>query len=598
MFRKPFKVKSNNAIRGSERRKLKDHLRKSYPRLPSDDIALIVPNKDPMSVVNILTHNDTSVTCYCLNKTPVLFNANDVLLPTVYTLWKYPHMCLSFKTFPHVLSILAGGADLMFPGVIPSASGFPDFESKTSCYVKLQGNGRAAVAVGVTSCSSQDLRHHGCVGKRVTIYHCFKDQLWAFGEKESPPSIPDVDDGELLDQYSDGENNDTPYIKQISEDVNELQISSETESGEQVVSTNDILSVDGNRCEENGTKEQVETTAAVESAEEVPELTPHERMDLLIENCFYQALLDAKKIELPILVSKFSSLYLHTACPEGERIDVKKSSYKKMSKLLAEMQNHGLVEVREFSKGVESITKINVINEKIKTYSISEFAHKRKVFNQEKSVEEKEMKKQQSKTVEVRELFAVSAKVGPFFKLYQKGKGSVFSSSEIRQLITRYVKDNELTSSNNKKEINLDALLSDVLFNKGKHQHSLTWDGIMTSMLQHMNPCHEVKYPGEEAVVRKGKMDFVEVTTEKRMGNKMVTIVKNLESFGIDMKVFAQGLQQAAASSTSVNPVPGKNGGHLVIVQGLQMKHVKTLIETHKIPLKFVKGLDLKQINK
>ena len=38
-----------------------------------------------------------------------------------------------------------------------------------------------------------------------------------------------------------------------------------------------------------------------------------EEMGILLENCFCQALLDAKKIELPILVSKFSSQYLHAA---------------------------------------------------------------------------------------------------------------------------------------------------------------------------------------------------------------------------------------------------------------------------------------------
>ena len=36
-------------------------------------------------------------------------------------------------------------------------------------------------------------------------------------------------------------------------------------------------------------------------------------MDLLIENCFFQAILDAKKIELPMLVTKFSAQYLHPA---------------------------------------------------------------------------------------------------------------------------------------------------------------------------------------------------------------------------------------------------------------------------------------------
>merc|ERR1712168_1110979 len=293
----------------------------------------------------------------------------------------------------------------------------------------------------------------------------------------------------------------------------------------------------------NGVPEE-EVVEVKEEEPEGPQLTPQEEMGVLLENCFCQALLDAKKIELPILVSKFSSQYLHPACPDGRRIDVKKSPYKKMSAFLSAMQDEGLVTVKELSKGVESITSINLQNDRMAEYSRSGFAQQRKVCKQERMEEEKEKKRQENKTIEIRELFAVSAKVAPFFKLYGKNKGAVLSATDIRQLVTGYVKDHELVDTSNKKLINLDALLTDVLFNKGQHQHSANWDGIMTRMLQNMNPCHEVTCPGEDPVVRKGKMDFIEVLTENRMGNKMVTVVKNLESFGIETKLFAQSLQQ------------------------------------------------------
>ena len=38
-----------------------------------------------------------------------------------------------------------------------------------------------------------------------------------------------------------------------------------------------------------------------------------EQMDQLLENCFYQAMIDAKKIELPVLVTTFSAQFLHPA---------------------------------------------------------------------------------------------------------------------------------------------------------------------------------------------------------------------------------------------------------------------------------------------
>lgn len=614
MFRKPFKVKSNNAIRGSDRRKLKDNIRSVFPRLAPDEVSHLVPNKEVMSIMTISTHNDKTVTCYFLQKNPIFFDVDGTLLPTVYTLWIYPQMILSFTTPAHVFPILAGGADLLFPGVVFPSSGVPDFPSGAPTYVSLLGNG-AAVAVGVSACSSEELKREGCKGKRVLIYHCYKDFLWNIGEKDTPPLLPDftssplwkeiVESSDGSEEVMDGLNidvNNLELTEEITEEAEVMQAESDVENGEEekdlerngkcdtLQKTSNGVQIEGNDI--NGT-----INLKIESeGEDELQLSPQEEMDSLLRNCFYQALLDAKKIELPILVSKFSSQYLHGACPEGQRIDVKKSSYKKMSVFLSAMQNDGLVIVKELSKGVESITKMDIQNEIMMAYSQSKFAKERKNSRLEKMEEEKEIQKQQSKTIEIRELFAVSAKAAPFFKLYEKNKGTVVSSSEVRQILTAYVKDKELIDKSKKNVINLDALLTDVLYAKGQHQHTVNWDGIMNLMLKNMNPCHEVVCPGQEPVIRKGKMAYVEVNIENRMGNKKVTVIKNLECYGIDTKLFAQSLQHAAASSTSVNPVPGKdNTGTFVIVQGVQMKHVKSILEAYKIPLKFVKGLQTKK---
>jgi len=45
--------------------------------------------------------------------------------------------------------------------------------------------------------------------------------------------------------------------------------------------------------------------------------------------------------------------------PTGLNLDVKKSSYKKLSKFLAAMQQRGFMQVKELSKGVESIVSID-----------------------------------------------------------------------------------------------------------------------------------------------------------------------------------------------------------------------------------------------
>lgn len=58
-------------------------------------------------------------------------------------------------------------------------------------------------------------------------------------------------------------------------------------------------------------------------------------MDELLDYCFLKALkTTAKKIDLPVLTSNFYRLHIVPACPADKSLDVKKSSFKKLSKFL------------------------------------------------------------------------------------------------------------------------------------------------------------------------------------------------------------------------------------------------------------------------
>lgn len=62
--------------------------------------------------------------------------------------------------------------------------------------------------------------------------------------------------------------------------------------------------------------------------------TGPEAMDNLLLHCFLKTWkTSAKKIDLPILTSNFYRLHMIPACPDGVTLDIKKSSYKKLSKV-------------------------------------------------------------------------------------------------------------------------------------------------------------------------------------------------------------------------------------------------------------------------
>merc|ERR1712203_614622 len=103
---------------------------------------------------------------------------------------------------------------------------------------------------------------------------------------------------------------------------------------------------------------------------------------------------------------------------------------------------------------------------------------------------------------------------------------------------------------------------------------------------------------GGSTQVMKGKVDMIEMTLGKRSGNKKVTLIHNLDVYGIDPKDFGHKCQVGVAASSTVNEAANKkksNGQPVieVLVQGNQVAFAaKLLLEHYKIPKKYIRGLN------
>ncbi|KAI1892447.1 hypothetical protein AGOR_G00133460 [Albula goreensis] len=192
MFAKQFRVKSNTVIKGSDRRKLKTDISNAFPMLSAEDLTELVPNKEELNVVKIYAHKGDSVTLYVLHKNPIFFELEKQLYPTVYTLWRCPDLLPTFTTWPAVLQKLAGGADLMLPGVVVPLGGLPEVKKGECCSISVVRN-RAPVAVGTATMTTAEMLGLGMKGRGVSVLHTYTDYLWAFGDKSGPPSIPSLD---------------------------------------------------------------------------------------------------------------------------------------------------------------------------------------------------------------------------------------------------------------------------------------------------------------------------------------------------------------------------------------------------------------------
>ena len=244
MFLKPFRVKSNTQMKGSDKKKLKATLKKHFPKLSEDDLNILLPTKDEIVVSKIYTFAEESVLLYIHGKNTVFFELEKekIFYPSVYTLWKSPDLLPCFTTWTPVMARIANGADLLLPGVIideekgMKAYGDGTLEKGDSVAVNLQSN-RAPVAVGTAWLSSEDMYMAGRRGKCASILHFYGDQLWAAGTRDNipdlePPSLPFLGKEEALDQ-EDLERDDEE--KDICEGVDKLDVCDTAGKAEEAV---------------------------------------------------------------------------------------------------------------------------------------------------------------------------------------------------------------------------------------------------------------------------------------------------------------------------------------------------------------------------
>ncbi|XP_037336440.2 eukaryotic translation initiation factor 2D [Pungitius pungitius] len=584
MFARQFRVRSNTAIKGSDRRKLKADVSAAFPSLTADELSELIPNKEELNVVKIYAHKGDALTLYVLHKNPLFFELEKRLYPTVYALWRHPALLPTFRTWPPVLEKLIGGADLMLPGVVAPSSGLPHVKRGDCCSVTLVKN-RAPVAVGNAASSTEEMHSSGMKGRGVCVLHAYMDHLWAFGDKSGPPSFPDAE-GEEHD--ANGEDYEVDDRQEEAERCEE-----EEEEEEQQLSGEKVKDQPCSGIEELSLVEQEEQRGdEEEEADQEDQKMPQETMDALLLQCFLHALKrKVKKSELPLLTSTFLRNHMFSCCPSGKQLDIRKSSYKKLSKFLQAMQKqHNLVRVKELTKGVESIVEVDWNNQELRYFKVLEETN-----DEASSAQDGGEAEPPYRPPEITTLYSVSARLEPLFLDANKRKGTILQPAEVRHIVTEYVKKNELVDENNKNYVTVDPTLCDCLLERSEYQEvqSLKWDDLFGRALGKMTECYEVVFPGHAPIRKKGHMEPIDVSVASRGSNKKVTVIKNLDAYGLDPAAVSAALQRRVQASSVLQPVPGSKDKVLVQIQGNQIHQVGLLLtDYYQIPRKYIQGLD------
>lgn len=124
-----------------------------------------------------------------------------------------------------------------------------------------------------------------------------------------------------------------------------------------------------------------------------------------------------------------------------------------------------------------------------------------------------------------------------------------------------------------------------------KNENAVSWEELIEKVCSAMKSCYKVT-SGSEETVSKGKIQPIMMSAHTRSGNKKVTLIDNLELYGIRLSEFSKECQHGVAASTSITRPPGKKSDQL-LVQGNQILFVyNLLIDKYKIPKKYIRGLE------
>lgn len=268
-------------------------------------------------------------------------------------------------------------------------------------------------------------------------------------------------------------------------------------------------------------KDSVAQSVLVPPTEPLEESPTDEELVLGLRRCFLQALKYrvTKSDPLPILSNVFYannllpviSANLKSAGP----FNIKKTPYKKVGTFLEAMQSAGYIELKEASKGVQSVVAIN--------WSHSDLESLRRADYMEEISEEQE-NHSQYKLPEIAELFSVTSPVATVLCVADPNirKGMELSAKQVREMLVSYVRGGQLQVGRN---VTLDPHLSDLVqaVNKTKSPPAqMSIDDLVATVLQGMTECYSITYSSGKVVKKKAKLPHINISVAQRAANKRV----------------------------------------------------------------------------
>lgn len=500
------------------------------------------------------------------------------------------------------------------------------------------------VGVGKIVCNKQDVAKRK--GVALSIINLYKDYLWGMGSKYNPQfkkyteveeEEEEKEEKEKSEEEEENENakeeeevkdeskveekeqekNETNEPKENEENEKEEEIKKdnsteiteqkEENNGEQSETVNELSEPKNEDKEEEKEEEKKEEEEEEEGEEEK---SPIQEMDDLIILSFLRALKTrVTKDQYPILASTFYFAHVLPSRPPGTNLNIKKSSYKKLSNLLEWAVEENVIETSIDKAGVIKITAVNKDHPLIRSVDTAQALKDRKGFGRTSSDDNTddvddgdENDGSGMMNPLVTEMYNVPKPLLPFFDGIAEDSGRAgVTRQEVSKAVSEYIRKEELDTPMCVGTQRMCALVDDKFasalgkrFNETESRLIPKKD-IIEMFLGKLQPFYILNrddIPSNERI-RKGKIVPIKIEVEKSMGSKKVTIISNLESFYIDHNAFAKNLQKLIASAATV-----QNDNKVLALGDCTQKATTFLIRQHRVPKKYITIVKPKQHKK
>lgn len=610
MFKKEPRIKALSNLKNSDRKKLLQSARTQFSvqelSIPSTSEIKQTNFVAPTALGTIYTNNDGI---------PIFFKEkhSERLYPSVYTCWYNAGLIPIIKTHgPVIEDHIFNGANLMIAGTVPPFD--PDLKIGKICGICSSQKPGVVVAIGIVREEDMSKYNSGVVGKTgvaVEVLHHLEDGL--FKAFKVTPQIPEIvydteehhheheeekvkeDKSESVDSYS---NSSKPVEQRGATETVNQAASDELDTHPVVNANTDTDAGSGTITDETQPEASMDTNDT--------ELTTEDVDYLIRRSLFYTILLD-DRVELPISGSNFISKHIINNLPDvdHEKVNIKKSSWKKTSKFLKHFEKNGFLKLKGKDDNL-TVVSLNKNKEELKNFVVYKPGRRKPTAmagsspslttTTTSSSTVSSSKKTDSTTTSV-SLYKPINLGKQFVQVSNLTGGPYFTAVEIRKGLDGYIRDKNLVDSKNKSNVLMDDLLYDMVVSAKERKvqevpRVLARAKLLEPILKQNFTEYFQLYRTDGTPMFKtplrGAMPHVKIITEMKIGRKIVTKVSNFEIFQLTPEKLAADLRKLCSGSTTIGETMTSPKTAEVQVQGSHAKIVTQHLNKYGIPTKWI----------